>query len=100
MHSGPQMTETTCCAFHIMTANNEHSLYELEELIKWQREQAKKAWTLRKRGGAPTISCMCVMPYEDILEKNLIKLGFKLIDTMPRRRGYPAGEIREYRLHL
>lgn len=96
----PRMTETTCCAFHIMTANNNHSLKSIRELINWQRSQVKRMWTPQSRGGAPTVSCMCVMPYENILEQNLIKLGFKLIDEMPRRRGYPSGIIREYRLHL
>lgn len=94
------ITETHCCAFSSLSAGNDTTVEELKETLNWQRQQSKKNWTPTRRGGAPTLFCMTVMPYEEPLAKNLQKVGFEFQMKMPRRKGYPEGEIHMYTITL
>lgn len=45
-----ELTETTCCALHILKAGNEDSLEDLRSAIDYLRSESKKKWSPEIRG--------------------------------------------------
>lgn len=90
--------QTTCCAMGIMSANNYHSVDEIQESINWivKDSNSRKYSPAERDGGERNILMICT-PNEKILEDNIIKVGFKLLnDNLKRRLGYPAGNLKLY----
>ena len=52
-------------------------------------------------GDGQTATFTIVSPGEDVLEQNLIELGYTLSHTFPRRVGYPdVGDLKMYIINL
>lgn len=49
-------------------------------------------WTPKEWGGAPTLWAITT-PGEANLARNLGLLGFVVLDTLPRRKGYPKNGL-------
>lgn len=93
----------SCCALCQLSISNENSLEEIKQVIqdlKWEANSRESFYTPgRPRVPGGEKSCFVIIsPGEDILEKNLIKLGFScVVQSFPRRRGYPkTGELKMY----
>jgi len=86
---------TGCCAFTQLRATAGWRESEIDEVLAYQQgEVAGEHSPERGFGGAPTLFCMTVSPHEGRLEATLRKRGFIHHMTLPRRRGYPPGEIK------
>lgn len=91
------ITRTECCAFAQLRASNMDSLKDLSALLERHAKQVKEFHAvenpLRSEGaGAPTLWCV-TLPEEEDLEVRLTNLGFECAFEMPRRRGYPEGDL-------
>lgn len=91
---------TTCCSMLIASMKNYHSYEEISySLNRIHKRSDSHSWKPEDRsGGERNVLCM-ISPGEDMLEANLIKLGFKNVaDDVPRRIGYPEGTLKMYLL--
>lgn len=80
--------QTTCCAFAIITANNEDSLSDIKRMVDKTKRESKEYWHYTDReSGERTLACF-VTYNENVLEKNLKLLNFKFMGNIPRRNGY------------
>lgn len=92
--------QLSCCALCQITATNSTPIKEIEYHINRLKEEAKEDWNFMDRRSGERACFVIVSPGEDILEKNLIKLGFKKITTFDRRNGYPkTGFLKMYFLN-
>jgi len=86
---------TGCCAFTQLRATGAWDEKEIDDWLAYQEcEVAKRHSPDRGFGGAPTLFCMTVSPGEERLERALAERGFEHKMTLPRRKGYPPGEIK------
>ncbi len=92
---------TQCCALSLIHGvNNQTSLTLLKDRIEQYKQLREiNAIGLPKGIGATCFQCV-TSPGEDILESNLIKLGFKHIHTFKRRTGYAEGMNKLYVLNI
>lgn len=96
----PFVHGTTCCALCVLSAKNNHSYEQLKNNIEAIKNHSNsKNFKVEDRdGGERNIMCI-VSPNEQLLEDNLKSLGFTLIATnLPRRKGYPIGQLKMYLL--
>ena len=98
----PEKVYTSCCSLNQMVANNADSLRDLRRFVEAAKEESKEDLSMYRQGGAKTLFCMTVHPWEAPLEENLKKLGFKMVqDNLSRRNGarYKGGHIRMWLLN-
>ena len=88
--------QLSCCALCQMTANNNSSLFELQNMVDNIKIDSKKDWNPMDRRSGERAIFTIVSPYESILEENLKTLKFEQITTFNRRKGYPSGELKMY----
>lgn len=89
---------TTCCALTIMSAQNYHSAKEIQKAIEEIKKHSlsRKFSPVEREFGERNIMVITT-PSEIVLEKNLLKVGFKqLTEGLPRRNGYPAGTLKMF----
>lgn len=81
---------TDCCALcQIAKVDNETSIDHLEYVIKkLKKEKENNKEVGITTGNGQTAVFTIIAPGENILEQNLIKLGFEQIHTFERRKGY------------
>lgn len=93
---------TGCCALcQIDRVNNDTSIDELKlalEVLKEQKENNREVGITT--GNGQTSVFIIVSPGEDILEKNLIELGFVHIHNFERRKGYNESSKPEFQGNL
>src|SRR5690554_4141233 len=90
---------TGCCALcQLEKINNDTSIIHLEYVInKLKQEMIDNKEVGITTGNGQTAVFSIVSPGEDILEKNLIQLGFEKKHTFKRRVGYPeTGDLKMY----
>lgn len=90
---------TGCCALcQIDQVNNETKIEELDfalSLLKRQKDENTEVGFTTGKGQTATFTI--VSPGEDILENNLIELGYTKVWEFERRRGYPKeGNLKLY----
>ena len=86
---------TGCCAFTQLRATGRWREEEIDEVLAYQAGEVEGEHSPERGfGGAPTLFCMTVSPHEGRLERALQRRGFEYLRTLPRRRGYPPGEIK------
>lgn len=92
---------TECCALSLIYGvNNDTPITLMEEMINKYRELRKvNAIRLPKGIGATCFQCV-VSPTDQILELNLLNLGFAYVHTFERRTGYPDGLNKLYVLNI
>lgn len=105
-----EVYQTPCCALAFLSANNNNSIEEIQEEINRMKKEAysRNFYTPgRQRIPYGQKSCMIVVSVgEDVLERNLIKLGFSCIvdgvknNNFPRRHGYKPGQLKLYYLNF
>lgn len=82
---------TGCCALcQIDQVSNHTPIHELEwalNILKKQKEENTEVGITTGNGQTATFTI--VSPDEDVLEANLIALGYKHVWTFERRKGYP-----------
>lgn len=94
-----QKTTTACCALCQLNDVNdftslEHFKYVLDKL-KTEKENNKEVGITT--GNGQTAVFVIVSPGENVLESNLIKLGFENKHQFERRVGYPKeGDLKMY----
>lgn len=92
--------QLSCCALCQITASNKTPIEELQYHIDKLKLEAKNNWHYTNRNSGERACFVIVSPGEDILEKNLINLGFKQVATFDRRNGYPkTGFLKMYFLN-
>lgn len=83
---------TDCCALcQIAKVGNNTPINNLEwglEILKRQKDENTEVGI--STGNGQTATFTVVSPGEDILEANLIKLGYTKVWEFERRKGYPA----------
>lgn len=85
---------TACCALSQLSANDHDSMWDIRELINEMKKDAEdESWTPAKLGGERALFCITT-PSEKNLERNLRVLGFEVLTTFNRRRGYPPGQLK------
>lgn len=105
-----EIYQTPCCALSFMSADNDNSIEEIQEKINVMKKEAYSRnfhTPGRQRIPYGQKSVMCVVSLgENILEQNLIKLGFVCIvdgvrdKNFPRRHGYKPGQLKLYYLNF
>lgn len=90
---------TGCCALcQIDQVNNETKIEAMDfalSLLKRQRDENTEVGITTGNGQTATFTI--VSPGEDILENNLIELGYTKVWEFERRRGYPKeGNLKLY----
>lgn len=81
---------TGCCALcQIDRVSNDTSILELANTLKQLKyEKDINTEVGITTGDGQTATFTIVSPGEDQLEQNLIKLGYKMVHTFERRKGY------------
>lgn len=90
---------TGCCALcQLDRVSNETPIQEIKNFLKISKLQMENNTDVGVSDGTgQTAVFTIVAPGEDILEKNLIELGFKHKHTFPRRIGYlPISDLKMY----
>ena len=90
---------TDCCALaQISRVNDDTSIAELEYAIKrLTKEKHANTEVGVTTGNGQTAIFTIVSPGEDILAKNLVKVGFAPVHQFERRVGYPqTGDLTMY----
>lgn len=90
---------TGCCALCQMDrVNDDTPMPILEANIKRLKTQMEANTEVGiTTGNGQTAVFTIVSPGENVLEDNLIKLGFEFKHTFPRRKGYPdVGALKMY----
>jgi len=83
---------TFCCALGQLSLNNAHTEQEITNAINQIKIETEIKWKPDNRaGGERAIFVITTSPYENELEENLIKVGFRQITEFNRRNGYPDG---------
>jgi hypothetical protein len=84
-------TRTDCCALcQLSRVNNNTPIDAIEDKLEQLRVQMEANVEVGvTTGRGQTAVFTIISPGEDILEENLIQLGFNEIAHFPRRRGYP-----------
>lgn len=90
---------TGCCALcQIDQVSNDTPILSLEwslEVLRRQKEANTEVGITTGNGQTATFTI--VSPGEDILEQNLIDLGYTHVWTFERRKGYPnKGDLKMY----
>lgn len=96
---GMLKTATDCCALcQLSRVNNFTSKEDIEKnLIQLRKEKLRNVEVGISTGNGQTAVFTIVSPGEHVLENNLKFLGFKLIHTFERRKGYPKlGNLKMY----
>jgi len=92
-------TTTDCCAMcQISKVNNDTPIEEIKKVINYLKVQKDANVEVGiTTGNGQTAVFTIVSPGENILEKNLIKLGFENKHLFERRVGYPnIGNLKMY----
>ena len=90
---------TGCCALcQIEHLNNNTPKAFIEKaLVQLKIEKETNTEVGITTGNGQTATFTIVSPGEDILEQNLISLGYNMVHTFPRRKGYPElGDLKLY----
>lgn len=94
---------TACCALcQISDVNNTTPLHNLDSAItKLRREKEANTEVGITTGNGQSAVFIIVSPGEDVLERNILSLGFKNTHQFERRKGYPPmGDLKMYILNL
>lgn len=102
---------THCCSLSILSLQNSDTIEDIQRAISILKKQAKlrpNFYSENQRIPNGEKSCLTVIsPHEagannpEKLEYKLIKCGFRMIvDSFPRRDGYPEGSLRMYFLNF
>lgn len=90
--SPPYYHGSTCCAIGILSLSSNHSIQEIKEILAHIKQDSltKRFSPAERLFGERNIITIVVSPKENILEQNLIKVGYRCIaENLPRRNGYP-----------
>lgn len=94
-----QKHQLSCCALCQITATNRDSKQSIEREIARLKQEAKWDWHSNDRFSGERAAFVIVSPGEDVLERNLLDLGFRQITEFDRRNGYPEGILKMYFLN-
>lgn len=90
-----------CCALCQITASNNDSLEAIKHKINTIKDESKNPnWKAGENNGyGQRAAFVIVAPGEDLLENNVIKLGFEKVAVFDRRVGYMPGILKMYFLN-
>lgn len=92
---------TECCAFSQINADNTTPKHSIEKILWRAKKQRRFEWYGEDHGAGERAFFCIVCPHENILEQNLVELGFKIIMKFDRRNGYPnTGQLKMFAINF
>lgn len=92
---------TQCCALSQISAGNHTPKASIARILWVAQRQKKYNWYGTPHGNGEKAFICIVVPGENVLEQNLIELGFKDIAQFERRSGYPEiGNLKMYFINI
>ena len=93
--------QLSCCALCQLTCSNVTPFGELVWQLKRLKRESERKWGPNNRDSGETAVFVISSPGEDVLERNLETLGFKVITKFSRRNGYPpVGKLKMWFLDI